>query len=71
MVLVAVRCRISDLASEKGWSLGELSRRTGISKSTLSSYDTMRTKDIPLRIAIIISGALGVEPVDLYVWKWR
>lgn len=71
MVPVAVRCRISDLANEKGWSLGELSRRTGISKSTLSSYDTMRTKNMPLRIAIAVSDALECNPVDLYYWKWR
>jgi len=71
MVPVAVRCRISDLAHEKGWSLGELARRTGISKSTLSSYDTMRTKNMPLRIALAISNALECSPIDLYIWKWR
>lgn len=71
MVPVAMRCRISDLANEKGWSLGELSRRTGISKSTLSSYDTMRTKNMPLRTAIVIANALGTSPADLYVWEWR
>jgi DNA-binding Xre family transcriptional regulator len=71
MVPVAVRCRISDLASDKGWSLGELSRRTGISKSTLSSYDTKRTRNMPLPVALALSEALEVQPVDLYVWEWR
>ncbi|PAD72406.1 helix-turn-helix domain-containing protein [Paenibacillus campinasensis] len=57
--------------SRKGWSLGELARRIGISKSTLSSYDTIRTKNMPLRIALAISNALECSPIDLYIWKWR
>ncbi|GAA0840639.1 hypothetical protein GCM10008915_36610 [Bifidobacterium pullorum subsp. gallinarum] len=71
MVPVAERCRVSELAADKGWSLGDLSRRTGVSKSTLSSYNTMQTKNMPLRIAIVISDALECSPADLYVWKRR
>lgn len=69
MVPVATRCRIAELAAERGWSLGELARRTHISKSTLSSYATMRTSDMPLRNAIAISQVLDCHPAELYEWE--
>jgi len=68
MALTALRCRISELTDLNGWSLGYLSERTGIAKSTLSAYDTMRSKDMPLRNAIIISEVFGCRPEELYVW---
>ena len=71
MVPVATRCLIPDLAEAKGWSLGELSRRAGISKATVAAYARMRTKDMPLKNAISIAAALGVRPEDLYEWDWR
>jgi len=68
MELIALRCRISELATARGWSMRELARRTGLSKSSLADYDNMKN-DIPLRKAIILAKTLECRPEELHEYN--
>lgn len=53
---------------EKGISLGELSARTGIAKSTLQRYETGDTKKIPVEALKMIEKALNLSTGQLFGW---
>lgn len=69
MELKALRSRIPELAAGKGMSIRELARRVNIKPSTMASYTSMRSPDIPLRIAILIAEEFEVLPEELYAWN--
>lgn len=57
--------RIKTLREEKGWSLRDLERETGVSRSMLSMYERGRTKKISMEALQGIARALGVPVEDL------
>lgn len=57
--------RIRRILEEKNISYGELSKRTGISKSALQRYATGSTEKIPMDRLIKISLALDMSPLTL------
>lgn len=58
---------IKKARKERKISLGELSRLTGIAKSTLQRYETGDTKKIPSDAIPMIEKALNLAPGTLYV----
>ena len=54
--------------NEKGISLGELSRLTGIAKSTLQRYETGDTRKIPVEAISMIEKALNLSSGTLLGW---
>lgn len=60
--------RILDTLNAKDISYGELSERTGISKSALQRYATGQTEKIPIDRLQKIAGAIGVTTTYLMGW---
>lgn len=61
-----VRLRIKELATERGWTLKEVSNRSGVNYRTIHSYvrrDQMSMLDYTL--ALKIARAFGVSIEDL------
>lgn len=54
--------------NKSGMSYGELSRRTGIPKSTLQRYATSNTNKIPIDVVPILESALGLPRGYLLNW---
>ncbi|WP_425414505.1 helix-turn-helix domain-containing protein [Paenibacillus pinihumi] len=57
-----------DLLDERGWSQRDLAIKADVNEKTLSRFTRDYSKDMPLRIAIPVSDALGVHPRDLVLW---
>lgn len=53
----------------QGISYAELSKKTGIAKSTLQRYETGATLKIPLEAIIKIAAALDIPPARLMGWE--
>lgn len=60
--------KISNLMYEKNLSYSDLSKITGIPKSTLQRYTTGTTPKIPIDRAQVIATALGISPRELLGW---
>ena len=60
--------RISDAILNSGYSYSELSKLTGISKSSLQRYATGETKKIPLESVEAIASATGRDARYLMCW---
>lgn len=56
---------LKDIRIRKGYSLDQLSKKTGISKSHLN-YIERNEKEPSLSMAIIIAQALGIKLEELY-----
>ncbi len=65
---VCMRIKIQEIRKEKGMSLSELSRRSGVANSTLS-YIELRVTDPKLSTLCKIAKALEVEMADLFSFK--
>lgn len=61
--------KIFDLLQSNNISYGELSEKTGISKSALQRYATGETEKIPLNRLEKIANALNVEAAYLFGWN--
>lgn len=64
---VEIASRIYNCIKRKGYSYGELSNITGISKAMLQRYATGETGKIPLKRIRVIAEALNV-PTNYLVW---
>ena len=60
--------RLKALRSEKGLSLRDLSRRTGLTKSTLQRYETGNIGNIPLSKIDVLAKGLNVNPHAILGW---
>lgn len=60
--------RINQAISRKGFSYPELSKMTGISKSSLQRYATGATKKIPIDVIDAIAKATGTETRWIMCW---
>ncbi len=63
-----VPSRILAIMNERNMSYGELSKLTGIPKSTLQRYATAQTNKVPVDKVELIAKALNVEPSVLFGW---
>ncbi len=55
---------VRELRLEKAWEQSELSKRTGLSVTTISEIENHKTSPRPATRAKLAS-ALGVEPADI------
>lgn len=62
------RCRLRELRLRRGWTQDELSIRSGLSKSSISSLES-GTHEMRVGSAKNLSYALGCDIDDLYEWK--
>ena len=62
-----INVKIKEVREEKGISLRELERRTGIDRHYLADLEKMPADEILLSEAVFISKALGVTIEDLFV----
>lgn len=62
-----INVKIKEIREEKGVSLRELERRTGIDRHYLADLEKMPADEILVSEAIFISQALGVTIEDLFV----
>jgi putative transcriptional regulator len=64
--IVAVRFRLHEvLAEREDLSQSELSRRSGVSLTTINAMVLNKTKQVSLATLDALCGALGVEPGEL------
>lgn len=66
-MLIKINVKIKEVREEKGVSLRELERRTGIDRHYLADLERMPADEILVSEAIFISRALGVTIEDLFV----
>lgn len=62
-----INVKIKEIREEKGVSLRELERRTGIDRHYLADLEKMPADEILVSEAVFISRALGVTIEDLFV----
>lgn len=62
------RCRLRFLRNRRGWTQDELSARSGVSKSSISSFES-GIHEMRIGTAKNLSQALGCDIDDLYVWR--
>lgn len=62
-----INVKIKEIREEKGISLRELERRTGIDRHYLADLEKMPADEILVSEAIFIAQALGVTIEDLFV----
>lgn len=67
IVLIKINVKIKEVREEKGISLRELERRTGIDRHYLADLEKMPADEILVSEAVFISRALGVTIEDLFV----
>lgn len=67
IVLIKINVKIKEIREEKGVSLRELERRTGIDRHYLADLEKMPADEILVSEAVFISRALGVTIEDLFV----
>lgn len=67
----ALVVRVKALREMKGWSQGELSRRSGVPQSTISRLEARGTPSIDLGNLEKLGAALGVDPALLIVKSKR
>lgn len=61
--------KVGEYRYKRNMSISELSRRTGISSTTLSNIENGHTSDILLSNAISLSRALNVDLYELFCLK--
>lgn len=66
-MLIKINVKIKEIREEKGVSLRELERRTGIDRHYLADLEKMPADEILVSEAIFIAQALGVTIEDLFV----
>lgn len=66
-MLIKINVKIKEVREEKGISLRELERRTGIDRHYLADLEKMPADEILVSEAIFIAQALGVTIEDLFV----
>ena len=69
MIILDINARLKNEREKKGLSLSDLSKVTGIAKSTLQRYETGSTRKIPMDSISIIEQKLGL-PVG-YLMGWN
>lgn len=62
-----INVKIKEIREEKGISLRELERRTGIDRHYLADLEKMPADEILVSEAVFIAQALGVTIEDLFV----
>lgn len=62
-----INVKVKEIREEKGISLRELERRTGIDRHYLADLEKMPADEILVSEAIFIAQALGVTIEDLFV----
>lgn len=62
-----INVKIKEIREEKGVSLRELERKTGIDRHYLADLEKMPADEILVSEAIFIAQALGVTIEDLFV----
>lgn len=60
---------LREIREKKEISLGELSRLSGISKSTLQRYETQKTSKIPIDVIPVLESALNLPTGYLMGWS--
>lgn len=65
-MLIKINVKIKEIREEKGVSLRELERRTGIDRHYLADLEKMPADEILVSEAIFIAQALGVTIEDLF-----
>lgn len=66
-MLIKINVKIKEVREEKGISLRELERRTGIDRHYLADLEKMPADEILVSEAVFIAQALGVTIEDLFV----
>lgn len=66
-MLIKINVKVKEIREEKGISLRELERRTGIDRHYLADLERMPADEILVSEAIFIAQALGVTIEDLFV----
>lgn len=66
-MLIKINVKIKEIREEKGVSLRELERRTGIDRHYLADLEKMPADEILVSEAVFIARALGVTIEDLFV----
>jgi putative transcriptional regulator len=64
-----VVCRLDEILAERGMTLTELSRRTGITMANLSVLKTNKARAVRFTTVGALCAALGVGPGDLFVLR--
>lgn len=62
-----VVCRLAELLAERGLTMTDLSRRTGITMANLSILKNNKAKAVRMTTMASLSAALGVTPGELFV----
>lgn len=55
------------LRAERGWSQGEIFRRTGLERSYLSRLEAGKTKDLSIRTAMKLAHAFGLSVEEFWL----
>lgn len=66
---VVVVCRLDEILVERGMTLTELSRRTGITLANLSVLKTNKAKAVRFTTVAALCSALGVSPGQLFALR--
>jgi len=66
---VVVVCRLDEILVERGMTLTELSRRTGITLANLSVLKTNKAKAVRFTTVAALCSALGVSPGHLFALR--
>ena len=66
-MLIKINVKIKEVREEKGISLRELERKTGIDRHYLADLEKMPADEILVSEAVFIAQALGVTIEDLFV----
>jgi len=65
-----VRNRLKDRREAQGWSQGELARRLGVSRQTISAVETDKYGP-SLPLALRMAKLFGVAVPDLFIDEWE
>jgi transcriptional regulator with XRE-family HTH domain len=68
MVFKVGRCRLRELRLGRGWTQDELSNKSGVSKSSISSFENGK-RQMKVESVKNLIYALNCELDDLYDWK--
>lgn len=63
---VTMKNKVQKYRLDKGWTESQLSRRSGVSKSTINNLENGKTTNPSTEVAFRLADALGVDVRELF-----
>lgn len=63
-----MRNRLQEIRWEKGWSIEQLARESGVSKTTICTIENKKNVNPSVEVAFRLADALRVDVRDLFYW---